>query len=149
MSHAAPRILTATSHASMGVRGQTAGRDSINYLFVNLTTEIYECHMAGVQSGIFLLLKVLTDVTGPGSPLITNLTCPAEGSVYLEWTKPEVTNNFILILTCTVHLFNLSVLNLYLFKGSRRAMFHTSQKLVFLKYAFPSFIFTFSTYNRK
>jgi hypothetical protein len=48
--------------------------------------------IAGVKSGIFILFKVLTDVTGPGSPLITNLTCPAEGSVYLEWTKPEVTS---------------------------------------------------------
>ncbi len=52
---------------------------------------IYEFNNGDLQFGIFILFKVLTDVTGPGSPLITNLTCPAEGSVYLEWTKPEVT----------------------------------------------------------
>ncbi len=85
MRHAAPRILTATLHASMGWKRGDCRRDMV-------ISEIYEWHIAGVQSGIFILFKVLTDVTGPGSPLITNLTCPAEGSVYLEWTKPEVTS---------------------------------------------------------
>ena len=34
-------------------------------------------------------LEVLTDVSGPGRAVITNLTCPADTSLYLEWARPE------------------------------------------------------------
>merc|ERR1719385_398345 len=34
-------------------------------------------------------LTVLTDVAGPGRPLVTNLTCPTANSLYVEWTQPD------------------------------------------------------------
>ena len=34
-------------------------------------------------------LEVLTDVSGPGRPLVTNLTCPSASSLFVEWTQPE------------------------------------------------------------
>jgi len=34
-------------------------------------------------------LTVLTDVAGPGRPLVTNLTCPTANSLFLEWTQPD------------------------------------------------------------
>ena len=34
-------------------------------------------------------LEVLTDVSGPGRPAVTNLTCPGPNSLYVEWTQPE------------------------------------------------------------
>jgi len=34
-------------------------------------------------------LEVLTDVSGPGRPLVTNLTCPSANSLFVEWTQPE------------------------------------------------------------
>ncbi len=36
----------------------------------------------------------MTDVAGPSAPIITNLTCHDEQSIYLEWEKPsQVYNN--------------------------------------------------------
>eukprot|EP00092_Neocalanus_flemingeri_P005720 GFUD01006160.1.p1 GENE.GFUD01006160.1~~GFUD01006160.1.p1 ORF type:complete len:1193 (+),score=156.97 GFUD01006160.1:67-3645(+) len=34
-------------------------------------------------------IQVLTDVSGPGRPLITNLTCPGGNTLYVEWAQPE------------------------------------------------------------
>lgn len=34
-------------------------------------------------------IEVLTDVSGPGRSLITNLTCPGDNTLYVEWTQPE------------------------------------------------------------
>jgi len=34
-------------------------------------------------------IKVLTDVSGPGRSLITNLTCPGDNTLYIEWVQPE------------------------------------------------------------
>ena len=33
---------------------------------------------------------MVTDVDGPSAPLITNLTCNDEHSIYLEWERPGV-----------------------------------------------------------
>lgn len=33
--------------------------------------------------------EMLTDVDGPSAPLISNLTCKDEQSIYLEWERPE------------------------------------------------------------
>ncbi len=34
--------------------------------------------------------EMVTDVSGPSAPLITNLTCKDETSIYLQWDRPEV-----------------------------------------------------------
>ena len=34
-------------------------------------------------------IEVLTDVSGPGRSLITNLTCPGDNTLYVEWAQPE------------------------------------------------------------
>jgi len=34
-------------------------------------------------------LETLTDVSGPGRPVVTNLTCPGASSLYVEWTQPD------------------------------------------------------------
>ena len=34
-------------------------------------------------------LSLVTDVTGPASPLVTNLTCADDTSIYLEWFTPQ------------------------------------------------------------
>ena len=34
-------------------------------------------------------LSLVTDVTGPASPVITNLTCADDTSLHIEWLTPE------------------------------------------------------------
>ena len=34
--------------------------------------------------------EMVTDVEGPSAPIITNLTCKDERSIYLEWDRPDV-----------------------------------------------------------
>ena len=34
-------------------------------------------------------LSLVTDVTGPASPVISNLTCADDTSLYIEWLSPE------------------------------------------------------------
>ena len=34
-------------------------------------------------------IEALTDVSGPGRSLITNLTCPGDNTLYVEWMQPE------------------------------------------------------------
>ena len=33
---------------------------------------------------------MVTDVAGPSPPIITNLTCKDEQSIYLQWDKPDL-----------------------------------------------------------
>lgn len=33
---------------------------------------------------------MVTDVEGPSAPLITNLTCKDEHSIYLQWDRPNI-----------------------------------------------------------
>ena len=33
---------------------------------------------------------MVTDVAGPSAPIITNLTCKDESSIYLQWDRPQV-----------------------------------------------------------
>ena len=33
--------------------------------------------------------EMVTDVAGPGAPIITNLTCKDEQSIFLQWEKPR------------------------------------------------------------
>ncbi|XP_037087652.1 tyrosine-protein phosphatase 99A-like [Pollicipes pollicipes] len=35
-------------------------------------------------------VRARTDVSGPGAPVITNITCPTDTSLGLQWRKPEV-----------------------------------------------------------
>ena len=34
--------------------------------------------------------EVVTDVSGPSAPIVTNLTCKDEQSIYLQWERPAV-----------------------------------------------------------
>ena len=34
-------------------------------------------------------LQVVTDVSGPGRPAITNLTCVGDNSLHVEWMRPD------------------------------------------------------------
>ena len=34
--------------------------------------------------------EMVTDVAGPSAPIITNLTCKDESSIYLQWDRPQV-----------------------------------------------------------
>lgn len=34
-------------------------------------------------------VMVSTDLSGPGAPVISNLSCQADGDIYLQWLRPE------------------------------------------------------------
>lgn len=35
-------------------------------------------------------MEIVTDVAGPSAPIITNLTCKDEQSIFLQWDRPRL-----------------------------------------------------------
>ena len=67
-----------------------------NFLIANYVLEPYTKYIIWVKAftskhegNSSATIEVLTDVSGPGRSLITNLTCPGDNRLYIEWTQPE------------------------------------------------------------